>query len=123
MSIIHLADVHTLYKQLDRVRYTWVFINVATPTASQDHHIYITSDQAEEQTLAPTIPDDTLAKPQIILVGPYLCVAAVDNLFVPLEAGAQKIYFAWNVTRPRSVCVGTTCLAFSHNGSDTIAYG
>jgi hypothetical protein len=92
MPNILLEDGSKLYKQIDRVRYTWISINVATPSATPDRHIYITPAQAKEQTSVPTISDDTLAKPQAILVRPDLFVAAVNDSFAELEAAAKNVF-------------------------------
>lgn len=82
-----------LYKQVGRVRYTYVCVNLKNPPATSDNCIHISP--LKEQTSIPAISADTLASPQTILVRPDLYVAAVElghDSFEKLEAAVKNIF-------------------------------
>jgi len=85
-----LEDGSKLYKQIDRVRHTWICINVMEPTDAVERCIRVTP--AKEQTSVPAISKETLASPQAILVRPDLFVAAVDDSFEKLESAVKSIF-------------------------------
>ena len=85
-----LDDGTKLYKQVDPARHTWICFNSATHPDKMDHCIHVTP--GKEQTSVPAIPEETLAKPQVILVCPDLFVAAVDDSFDELEAAAKDVF-------------------------------
>lgn len=89
---IVLEDGSKLYKQIDRVHHTWICINIQAPPTTSDHHIYITPSKQKEQTSVPAISDETLARPQAILVRPDLFVAAVDDSVEALHVAVKHVY-------------------------------
>jgi len=87
-----LDDGSKLYKKVDRVRYTWICVNLSTPLDAADRCIRITP--AKEQTSIPAISEETLTRAQAILVRPDLFVAAVDDSFEKLSATVKNVFGA-----------------------------
>lgn len=84
-----------LYKQVDRVRYTYICVNLTNPPATADNCIHIAPQK--EQISIPAISGETLASPQTILVRPDLYVAAVElghDSFEKLEAAVKNVFGA-----------------------------
>lgn len=85
-----LDDGSKLYKQVDRVRYTWICVNITKSTDTADRCVHVIP--AKAQTSVPAISETTLAKTQVILVRPDLFVAAVDDTYEELEATIKKAF-------------------------------
>merc|ERR1712110_688933 len=89
-------SVQELHLQIDRVRYTWICVNLTKKEADTSTTgcrccvVHVTP--AKAQTSVPAISETILAKTQVILVRPDLFVAAVDDTYEKLEAAIKKAF-------------------------------
>jgi len=78
---LRLKDGSLLHSHVDRVRHTWIFLNMEALSSSLGGMtaISVIPVDEKEQTSAPVISQSTLMRPQVLLVRPDLWVAGCDK--------------------------------------------